>query len=308
MPLNNLAFATRFTGVLDKALAETAKTGFFIDNALRAKFIGAKTVQIPNVNMSALGDYDREKGFAQGTVNVSNVPYTLSQDRARTFTIDREDMDETGVAELAGAVMTEFVRTRVVPETDAYVLSKLAGIAMDEERNQILNIADYPLNTKAFAAFLKLEEKIRNSGVGEDEELVCFVPWSVYNTFLSSSEISKMIRTEDFKQGEVSLKVKKINNIALIPVSENKMYSAYEFYSGQTEEEYEGGYEKLETATLISMIMLPKKACSLVKKSEKIRVFTPEQNLDADAYKFDYRIYYDVFVKDSYINSIWILK
>ena len=36
-----------------------------------------------------------------------------------------------------------------------------------------------------------------------------------------------------------------------------------------------------------------------------MRVFTPEQNLGADAYKFDYRIYYDVFVKKSGLDSIW---
>ena len=36
-----------------------------------------------------------------------------------------------------------------------------------------------------------------------------------------------------------------------------------------------------------------------------MRIFTPEQNLDADAYKFDYRIYYDVFVKESGLDAVW---
>ena len=36
-----------------------------------------------------------------------------------------------------------------------------------------------------------------------------------------------------------------------------------------------------------------------------MRIFTPEQNVDADAYKFDYRIYYDVFVPKSGLDSIW---
>ena len=308
MAINTLEFAEKFTGVLDKILVETTKTGFMVDNAFRAKFVGAKTVKIPNIEMSALGDYDRDTGFIRGAVTVTNSAYTLTQDRARTFSIDREDMDETGVAELAGSVMSEFVRTKVVPETDAYVLSKLAGIAMNEEKNHVLALADYPLNTKAFAAFLKLEENIRNSGVGEDEELVCYLPWTVYNSFLSSSEISKMIRIDDFNQGEASFKVRKINNITLIPVSDKKMYSAYDFFDGVSENETDGGFEKQENASLISMIMLPKKGASLVKKSEKIRIFTPEQNLVADAYKFDYRIYYDVFVKKSYLDSIWILK
>ena len=53
------------------------------------------------------------------------------------------------------------------------------------------------------------------------------------------------------------------------------------------------------------MLVCPKSAAHLVKKTEQMRIFTPEQNLDADAYKFDYRIYYDVFVKKSGLDSIW---
>ena len=42
-----------------------------------------------------------------------------------------------------------------------------------------------------------------------------------------------------------------------------------------------------------------------MKKTEKMRIFTPEQNVDADAYKFDYRIYYDVFVSKSGLDAVW---
>ena len=31
----------------------------------------------------------------------------------------------------------------------------------------------------------------------------------------------------------------------------------------------------------------------------------PEQNIDADAYKFDYRIYYDLFVENSGLDAVW---
>ena len=54
----------------------------------------------------------------------------------------------------------------------------------------------------------------------------------------------------------------------------------------------------------IGMLILPKTAASLVKKSEKIRVFEPDTNQGADAYKFDYRVYYDTFVKKSNLGFI----
>ena len=44
---------------------------------------------------------------------------------------------------------------------------------------------------------------------------------------------------------------------------------------------------------------------SLVKKTEKIRVFEPEKNPAADAWKFDYRLYYDLLVRASFEESIY---
>ena len=44
------------------------------------------------------------------------------------------DNDETGIAGLAGQVLGEFVRTRVVPEVDAYNLSKLGQFAVDQSQ------------------------------------------------------------------------------------------------------------------------------------------------------------------------------
>ena len=42
-----------------------------------------------------------------------------------------------------------------------------------------------------------------------------------------------------------------------------------------------------------------------MKKTEKIRVFEPDQNQSQDAYKFDYRIYYDVLVPESKKQTVY---
>jgi hypothetical protein len=90
----------------------------------------------------------------------------------------------------------------------------------------------------------------------------------------------------------------------IIPVSSERMKSAYTFAKTDSTNKA-GGFTADGEAKDIHMLVLPKKAASLIKKTETIRVFTPEQNLNADAYKFDYRIYYDVFVKKSAMDSIW---
>ena len=50
--------------------------------------MGANKVLIPEVEISGLGDYDRDTGFVTGTITVSSTPYTLTMDRGRSFQLD----------------------------------------------------------------------------------------------------------------------------------------------------------------------------------------------------------------------------
>lgn len=293
MSINSIENTTRYTAELDKMFAQKSATGFFADSTLATKFVGAKTVIIPDVNFQGLADYDRDTGFSRGAITVSNASYTMAMDRARSLQIDREDMDETGIANLAGQILGEYVRTKVVPECDAYVLSKLAGLAQSRA-NTVNGDASAPLET-----LINLINEVQ-AVVGYDEELVAFIDSYVYAAMQNSGEISNMITVSDFKQGEVNLKVKSLNGVALIPVVSERMKTAYTFQNNAA-----GGFVPADNARSIYMLVCPKKGAHLVKKTENMRIFTPEQNIDADAYKFDYRIYYDVFVAKSGLDAVW---
>lgn len=293
MSINSIENTTRYTAELDKMFAQKSATGFFADSTLATKFVGAKTVIIPDVNFQGLADYDRDTGFSRGAITVSNASYTMAMDRARSLQIDREDMDETGIANLAGQILGEYVRTKVVPECDAYVLSKLAGLAQSRA-NTVNGDASAPLET-----LINLINEVQ-AVVGYDEELVAFIDSYVYAAMQNSGEISNMITVSDFKQGEVNLKVKSLNGVALIPVVSERMKTAYTFQNNAA-----GGFIPADNAHSIYMLVCPKKGAHLVKKTENMRIFTPEQNIDADAYKFDYRIYYDVFVAKSGLDAVW---
>lgn len=293
MSINSITAAEKYSEELDRVFEAKSATAFFADNSLRTKFVGANTVIIPEVDFDGLTDYNRASGFTNGAVSVTGTSYTMTMDRARSLTIDREDMDETGIANLAGKVLGEYVRTKVIPECDAYVLSKLGSIAEDKESTVEGDL------TKPYETFLSLVNHVQ-SVAGYDEELVCFVDSAAYAAFMASDELSRMMTVSDFKQGEVNLSVKSINGVAIIPVLSERMKTAYDFANTGA-----GGFTPADDAKNIHMLVLPKSAAHLVKKTEKIRVFTPEQNTAADAYKFDYRIYYDVFVKTSAADSVW---
>lgn len=304
--INSLEFRSKLTGELDKALVQEAQTSFFADNALRSKFVGARTVLIPDVDMQGLGNYDRDDGFVTGALTVSSESYTMAMDRGRSFQLDREDNDETGIANLAGQVMGEFVRTRVVPELDAYVLSKLATLATTKSQTVTGTVASqiYKMITEAI-------NKVQ-AVAGYSEPLVCFVDSTVWGALMNTTEVTRQINVGEFKKGSVNTKVKYLNDVPIIPVSDDRMKTAYTFYDGVTDDsgsdgadQTVGGFVPATGAKKIGILVLPRRAASLVKKSERIRTFTPEQNQKADAYLFQYRIYYDLFVKKSLTRTVY---
>lgn len=305
MSINNLTLSQNMTAELDKAVCGKTVTGFFTDNNLRGKFVGAKTVLIPHVSVSGLGDYDRDTGFVRGSISVGSTPVVLSMDRGRSFQLDREDNDETGIADLAGQIMGEFVRTQVVPEVDAYVLSKLAGYAVTKTQT----VTGTPA-TDAYTMFMDAVAKAQNA-VGYDEELVCFVDSAMWKAIQQSDDLTRLIDVARFTRGGIETEVKAINGIPVLPVPDSRMKSAYEFYDGidhtgeSGADESNGGFVPATSAKNVGMIVCPKRAASLVKKTEQVRTFDPASNPNADAWKFDYRLYYDVFVRDSLGGGIY---
>lgn len=300
MAINSLETAKRYTDELDKAIVQKAVTGFFADNIFRAKFAGAKTVIMPDISFVGLADYNRDSGFSLAGTTIGNTSYTLTKDRGRKLQIDREDMDETGVANLAGQVLGEYVRTQVVPEMDAYVLSKLAKVASDKSHKTTYAAA------KAASQLVTAINNVQ-SRVGYDEELVAFCDPTFYAQLMNSTEFSRNIVVSDFAKGGLNTRVKFFNDVALIPVTEDRMREEYDFKAGTaatSSAAATGGFAPKANTGYTRALVIPKKGASLVKKTETLRIFTPEQNIDADAYAFNYRLYYDVFVKKSKLDGI----
>ena len=296
MSINNIAFATKFATELDKILVQKSQAAILEDKGMAAKFVGAHEVKLPVIGFAGLGDYDKETGFAKGSVSVEQKVFTLKKDRARSFSIDREDMDETGIANLAGSVMSEFVRTKVAPEVDAYTFSTIATkangagqtVALGEGETLVKNV--YGLIANAIG-------KVNDATGFTGEDIILYVNPTVYAALMATPEIHRHLRVDEFKHGEISTKVQKIDNATIIPVSDNRMKTAYNFGND--------GFEVAGGAESVGIIAMPRNAAMLVKKTEKIRTFSPDVNQTADAYKFDYRLYYDVLVKDSMKGTIY---
>lgn len=298
--LNSLQFRETLTNELDKALVQKSVTASFLDNSFGSKFVGTKTVLIPDIDFVGLGDYDRAEGFPEGGITVEQKPYTLTQERARRFYVDRMDMDEVGIAGLSGQIMGEFVRTKVTPEVDAYNLSKLAGIA--SAAGQVVGTG-VALANKSVSLLTQAIQAAQNE-VGFDEELVAICNTDFYGDLMSTTELTRRLDISDFKKGEISTKVRKLDECWIMPAPKGRMMTSYDFLNGLGEEA-DGGFKPASGAKNIGLIVLPKRVAKFVKKLEKIRTFAPDTVQKKDAWQFDYRLYYDMLVKASETGSIF---
>lgn len=130
MAFNALATATIFQTTLDQIATQEALTGWMEANAGQVIYNGGAEVKIPKINMDGMADYDRDAGYTQGGVTLTFGTYTMTQDRGRKFQLDAMDVNENNFVTTGATVMGEFQRTKVIPEIDAYRLSKCITVAI----------------------------------------------------------------------------------------------------------------------------------------------------------------------------------
>lgn len=112
-----------------------------------------------------------------------------------------------------------------------------------------------------------------------DEELVAFVDGTMWNALQNSGEVSRHMEVTAFKKGGVNTEVRSLNGTAVLPVPDSRMKTAYEFHNGVDDAQKEGGFVPASNAQSIGLLVLPKRAASLVKKTEQVRTFDPAHNL-----------------------------
>lgn len=300
MAINTLQYSQQFQTVLDAQMLASATSAFMEANAGQVKYDGGDTVHIPEISMQGLAKYDRDEGFNQGSVTLKFNPYKMTQDRGRTFQLDSMDVNETNFVATAGTVMGEFQRTQVIPEIDSYRYSKIAALATAE--NKVATGF-----TPAVATILeKLEAEITEiqDVVGEDEGLIVVMSTKLRTILNNADKFNRYLNVAEFKNGSINTTVKSFNDIPILGVPSARMKTAYVFNDGKTANQQAGGFKADTGAKDINWIIMPQRAPIAVSKTDKVRVFTPDINQKADAWKIDYRKYHDLWIPKNRFAAI----
>lgn len=119
---NTIILAKNFAPLLDEVYQRESVTRDLTgDPAMARAGANAKEIVYPQIAVTGLGEYDRNSGYTEGTVDFKWVSTEYNYDRGAKLSVDAMDNQET--YKLAfGMAGAELMRTKVAPEADAFTL------------------------------------------------------------------------------------------------------------------------------------------------------------------------------------------
>ena len=283
---NNITKFKKYVPLLDEVYKQAALTSVLDSDATLAQAgANANEIVIPKIDMDGLGNYDRNSGYTNGDVTLTNETVQFNYERGRMFNVDAMDDEETaGIA--YGKLASEFIRTKVAPEGDAFRFATYAGTENISKGSG--NLAD---GAAVIAALRAATTKMDEDEVSYEERYLFITP-----------TLKGMIDDLDTtKSKEVLSRFTQV-----IEVPQTRFYTAIDLKDGKTSGETAGGYAKNADAKDINFLIVQKSAVMQYNKHITPKVITPEQNQDADAWKFGYRKYGLADVYENKVAGIYL--
>ena len=292
-PVNNsISLATKFLPYLDDVYKRQSLSSVLDTASDRVNWIGAQTAKVFKVDVDGLGDYSRNAGFVPGSTDGTWETLTIERDRGRSFTIDVMDNDETlGMA--MASTLGEFERVQVVPEIDAYRFAKYAAGAGTTVTATLSSSDDV-------AGLIQTAEATLDNKEVPYEGRVLFVNPTIYS-YLKGDITRFTMNGDPNVNGEVEM----YDGMRVIRVPSARFNTVCTL-AQPTDASSTGGYTA--AGVDINFMIIHPSAVLQVIKHQIPRVFSPEVNQEADAYKINYRVVHDCWVLANKTYGIYVHK
>lgn len=284
---NNIVLAKNYTELLDEVYRAASVTADLTSDAsmMRAG-ANANEILYPQIEVSGLGDYSRNSGYTDGSVNVAWKTATFNYDRGTRISVDTMDDQETfNIAfGMAGATLQ---REKVAPEADAFTFATLAGIG----GISVAEAATYADGAEFLAALLTAKSVMDEDEVPEENRYLYATPTLLNSVMALDTTKSREILSH--------FAVKKA-------VPQSRFYTAIDLLDGKTSGEELGHFRKSEAGKEINFMIIHKPAIIKFDKHIASNIISPENNPNADAYISKYRKYGLVDVYKNKVAGIYL--
>ena len=284
--MNQISLFKKYIDKLDEVYKQSSLTADLdADSTLVQAGANANEIIIPKLSMDGLGKYDRNSGYAQGDVTLTNETVKFNYERGRKFGVDRMDNAETaGVA--FGKLSSEFTRTKAVPEGDAFTFAQIAGTS-----GISTTTGTYASGTDWLNALVAAQTQMDNDEVPAENRILYITP-DGYNSIHA---------VDTNKSREVLASFSKI-----VKVPQTRFYTKIDLYDGTTEGEEAGGYVKADTGSDINFLIVHKPAVIKYPRILVNKIVSPDDNQTYDKWLFFYRAYGLVDVYENKVAGVYL--
>ena len=289
---NSIAYAQKYLPLLDEAYKADSKTSILDTLSDYVQFTGANTVNIFNIDPVGMANYDRDAGYVPGDVSGTWQPYVLETDRGRSYQVDFLDNDQA-MGLVVPNLLATVERQHIIPEVDAYRFAQYAGgAAVSQVITETLSAG------AATVASIDLATATLDDAEVPYEGRILFVNPTTYR-YLKGG-ITRMVMNRD---DNVNYNVEMYNDMRVITVPSGRFNTAITL-NAPTTSSGAGGYTASGDA--INYMIVHPSAILQVMAHYAPRIFNPNQNIEADAWRVQPRFAHGAWVKAHKTNGIYV--
>ena len=308
---NNFALITKYMQqAIDSVLVTESKTKILENGSkfIDLNFKEAGYVKVMSLLMDGLSDYYRVNGgasasdyshYISGSTDGYKVGsaegkwelFKLEYDRGRQFQVDNMDDEETAGL-VIGNLLTEFFRTKVVPEIDSVRFSKMASKCSTSLGNRV---SEALTSSNILEKFHEAFQWLTEHEVPEEEQVI-FVNPQVMTYIRNSEKLYKHLSQAEYG-GDVKFKIETYEGRPIIEVPTSRFYT--DILVG------DNGYAPTANSKVINYMVTSKRAVVPVVKLNKSKIWTPETVQDFDGYKINFRLYHDVIIPKNKVIGVY---
>lgn len=222
--MNNISLFKKYVDLLDEVYKAGSCTNILDGStALVRAGANANEIVIPKISTEGLADYSRNGGYVSRNTAFTNETVAFNYDRGGKFSVDAMDNEET--AGLAfGSLAADFVRTKTVPELDAFRFATYASEPMISSASGTLASGEAVL-----AALVSAQNTLDEDEVSPEGRYLFITP-TLYNLAQNVDTYKSKAVFDGFA------------GVSKVPQS--RFYTAIDMLDGTSEGETAGGYRK----------------------------------------------------------------
>ena len=254
------------------------------------RWVNAKTIQIPRIDVTGMVDVDRDSIGTYGrAVDNDYETKTLVHDREFRTLVDPQDIDETNLAISIANITRVFNDEQKIPEIDKYMASKLYSEFIDFGGTPNTTV---PTEVNILEIYDDMMAEMDDAEVPEEGRILYVTP-TMYKILKNAEKLERQIRVDQNTQN-INRGVRSLDDVQIVRVPSSRMKTVYDFTQGAVAD---------ATAKQINMMLVHPLSVLSPMKYEFVSLDAPAATTGGK-YLYYERSYWDVFLIERKVPGI----